>query len=376
MFDGAIAYTTGPVFDIDYFVGYAQSLKSAGADIITVKDMAGLLSPDMTYGLIKRLKSEIGLPIHLHTHTTPGYGHLSAVIAMALGVDAVDTAFMSMSGGSSLPSIEILCAFAKRMGRSVNCDMKLFNEIDNRLRCVRKELEAFDRLNTPMPFPVVLPKQLEQKMDLILDQVDRKDFETALSNMHDLEKMFNFSPPDYLVLEAQIPGGMYTNLLSQLETFNATSKIKDVMKEIPEVRRDAGYPPLVTPTSQIVGVQAVMNVIKGRYEMITAPFKALVQGIYGKTPYPVDPDFRKRITGSSEARLYDKEEVVFDDPFCKECGMPLCENDKDRLLYLLFPQTAEIFLKTKRMADYSEIVREEYEEIADFSEKVADGGWF
>ncbi len=376
MFDAAIAYTTGPVFNTDYFLDYARSLQAMGADIITVKDMAGLLSPDMTYELIKRLKEEVSLPIHLHTHTTPGYGHLSGVIAMALGVDAIDTAFMSMSGGSSLPSIELMCAFAKRMGRSVNCDMKVFSEVDNRLRKVRKELEGFDKLNTPMPFPLVLSRQIEEKIDLIIEAVDRMKFRTALKNMHELERMFNFSPPDYLVLEAQIPGGMYTNLLSQLEPFKATNRIKEVMKEIPVVRKDAGYPPLVTPTSQIVGVQSVMNVIKGRYELITAPFRALVKGSYGKTPVEIDPEFREKVTGSSEAELYSKEQIIFEDPKSESCGVPLCENQKEKLLYLLFPQTAEPFLESKRLDDYSEKVEEEYEEIQEFSEKIADGGWF
>ncbi|MBN2725875.1 carboxylase [Candidatus Mcinerneyibacteriota bacterium] len=376
IFDGAIAYTTGPVFDVDYFVDYALKLRDLGADIITIKDMAGLLSPEMTYQLITRLKEEVSLPLHLHTHTTPGYGHLNGVIAMALGIDAVDTAFMSMSGGSSLPSIEILSVFAREMGRSVGYDPKLFAEIDNRLREVRKELEPFDKLNTPMPFPVVLPRQIEEKIGRIINAVDKKDFSKALKEMHDLEKMFNFSPPDYLVLEAQIPGGMYTNLLSQLEAFNATDRIQEVMKEIVEVRRDAGYPPLVTPTSQIVGVQAVMNVIKGKYKMVTAPFKALVQGAYGKTPAEISPDFRKLITGRDEPSYYIKEEVSFDDPYCDEYGRPLCSTPKDRLLYLLFPQTAEGFLKSKRLKDYSDEREKEYEEIQEFSEQVAEGGWF
>ena len=376
IFDGAIAYTTGPVFDVDYFVDYALKLRDLGADIITIKDMAGLLSPEVAYQLITRLKKEVPLPLHLHTHTTPGYGHLNGVIAIALGIDAVDTAFMSMSGGSSLPSIELLSVFALKMGRNVGYDPKLFAEIDNRLREVRKELESFDKLNTPMPFPIVLPRQIEEKIERIINAVDKKDFAKALKDMHDLEKMFNFSPPDYLVLEAQIPGGMYTNLLSQLETFNATDRIQDVMKEIVEVRRDAGYPPLVTPTSQIVGVQAVMNVIKGRYKMVTAPFKALIQGAYGKTPGEISPEFRKMITGKKEASYYAKEEVPFDDPFCDECGRPLCSTSKDRLLYLLFPQTAEGFLKSKRIRDYAEEREKEYEEIREFSEQVAEGGWF
>ncbi|HDS03342.1 MAG TPA: carboxylase [Firmicutes bacterium] len=376
IFDGAIAYTTGPVFDADYFVDYALKLEELGADIITIKDMAGLLSPQMTYELITKLKAKISLPLHLHTHTTPGYGHLNGVIAMALGIDAVDTAFMSMSGGSSLPSIEILSVFGKKMGRSVGYDPKLFAEIDNRLRAIRKELEPFDKLNTPMPFPVVLPRQLEEKIGRIIDYVDKKDFNHALKEMHELEKMFNFSPPDYLVLEAQIPGGMYTNLLLQLESFNATDRIQDVMKEIVEVRRDAGYPPLVTPTSQIVGVQAVMNVIKGKYKMVTAPFKALVQGAYGKTPSPIDTDFRKMITGKSEPSFYLKEDVDFGDPFCDECGMPLCSTPKERLLYLLFPQTAEVFLKNKRLKDYTREREKEYEQIREFSEQIGEGGWF
>ena len=376
IFDGAIAYTTGPIFNVEYFVNYAKALEKEGADVISIKDMAGLLSPELCYKLIKRLKEEVSLPIHLHSHTTPGFGHLNGVIAIALGIDAIDTAFMAMSGGSSLPSIEILTAFARRMGRDVEYDPHLYSAIDNRVREVRKELEAFDKLNTPMPFPIVLPKQLEEKIDKIIELVDIQEFNEALKEMHSLEAMFNFSPPDYLVLEAQIPGGMYTNLLSQLETFNALDRIKDVMKEIPKVREAAGYPPLVTPTSQIVGVQAVMNVIKGEYKMITAPFKALVEGQYGKTPAPISPEFRKMITGDPNEHLYARSEVKFDNPKVPELGIELCKNEEEELLYLLFPQTAVPFLTKRRYKEYNLELEKEFEKIADFSEKVADGGWF
>lgn len=380
VFDAALSYTTGKVFTVDYFVNYAKVLESMGADMISIKDMAGLLTPDRTFELITRLHKEVKVPLCLHTHTTPGYAHVCALIGLMLDIDQIDTAFMSMSGGSSHPSIELMTHFAKKLGKDVFWDHTLYREIDKRLRETRLEMSKFDILSIPHEFPREIPHHIDRMMDDVITLTLKKKYEKALKVMHEIEAYFNFSPPDDLVRDAQIPGGMYTNMVSQLEPFKAQDRINEVMKEIPKVREESGYPPLVTPTSQIVGVQAVMNVVKGRYAMITAPFKAMVEGRYGKTPVPIKSDFRVKITGSTEEKLYEREEQNFNIPYLSDLDVELCLNEREKMLYYLFPQTAEPFLKARRLEELrkkiDQQIAEQYAEITAFSEKIYNGGWF
>ncbi len=380
LFDAALSYTTGKVFTVDYFVNYARTLESMGADMISIKDMAGLLTPERTYELVTRLQKEVRVPLCLHTHTTPGYAHVCALIALMLDIDQIDTAFMSMSGGSSHPSIEIMSQFARKLGKDVFWDYDLYHEIDRRLRETRLEMAKYDILSLPHEFPRELPHHIDKKMDDVITYTAKKKYEKALKVMHEIEAYFNFSPPDDLVRDAQIPGGMYTNMVSQLEPFKAVDRINEVMKEITRVREESGYPPLVTPTSQIVGVQAVMNVVKGRYAMITAPFKAMVEGRYGKTPVAIKPEFRQMITGSPEEKLYEREPQDFTIPMLQDIGTELCHTEREKMLYYLFPQTAEPFLKARRLEEIRRQIdaqiAEHYAALTEFSEKIYNGGWF
>ncbi len=380
LFDAALSYTTGKVFTIDYFANYAKQLEGLGADMVSIKDMAGLLTPERTNDLIVRLKKDLKVPLCLHTHTTPGFAHVCALIGLMLDIDQIDVAFMSMSGGSSHPSIEIMSTFAKKLGKDVNWDYNLYHEIDMRLRETRQEMAKFDILPTPIEFPKELPTSILKKMDDVITYTSKKKYEKALKVMHEIEAFFGYSPPDDLVREAQIPGGMYTNMVSQLEPFKAVDRIKEVMKEIPKVREESGYPPLVTPTSQIVGVQAVMNVVKGRYKMITAPFKSMVEGRYGKTPVAITPEFREMITGSPIEKLYEREPQDFSIPHLDDLGVDLCTTDREKMLYFLFPPSAEIFLKNRRLEEIRNVVEaqiaQHHAEMTEFSEKIYNGGWF
>jgi len=249
-----------------------------------------------------------------------------------------------------------------------------------RLRETRQEMAKFDILPTPIEFPKELPTSILKKMDDVITYTSKKKYEKALKVMHEIEAFFGYSPPDDLVREAQIPGGMYTNMVSQLEPFKAVDRIKEVMKEIPKVREESGYPPLVTPTSQIVGVQAVMNVVKGRYKMITAPFKSMVEGRYGKTPVAITPEFREMITGSPIEKLYEREPQDFSIPHLDDLGVDLCTTDREKMLYFLFPPSAEIFLKNRRLEEIRNVVEaqiaQHHAEMTEFSEKIYNGGWF
>jgi pyruvate/oxaloacetate carboxyltransferase len=354
----------GKLFTIKYFVGKARELAALGADMISIKDMAGLIEPGMTATLIKALKEEVGIPIDLHTHCTPGFGVASTLMAMESGVDIVDTVILAFSGGPAAPAWEIVELLARRLERPTGVDAAAVGKIDTQLRAMRRELEKFDQYKDNHPPILDLSKHELPPEDLALfdgaveaaraGRVDR-----VLKLCQKIEKRFNYPDPDDIVRTAQIPGGMYTNMLSQLQDAKLEAHIPEVLALVPEVRLDCGVPPLVTPTSQIVGVQAVNCVIdkhlgKPMYSNVSKNFFELVKGAYGNTPWPVDPAFRKRITGSPVETPYDTSKYVKqpNPALAQFGGIPLATNEKEELLLELFPSVAEKFLKGQRKREW------------------------
>jgi pyruvate/oxaloacetate carboxyltransferase len=326
--------------------------------------MAGLIEPGMTATLIKALKEEVGIPIDLHTHCTPGFGVASTLMAMESGVDIVDTVILAFSGGPAAPAWEIVELLARRLERPTGVDAAAVGKIDTQLRAMRRELEKFDQYKDNHPPILDLSKHELPPEDLALfdgaveaaraGRVDR-----VLKLCQKIEKRFNYPDPDDIVRTAQIPGGMYTNMLSQLQDAKLEAHIPEVLALVPEVRLDCGVPPLVTPTSQIVGVQAVNCVIdkhlgKPMYSNVSKNFFELVKGAYGNTPWPVDPAFRKRITGSPVETPYDTSKYVKqpNPALAQFGGIPLATNEKEELLLELFPSVAEKFLKGQRKREW------------------------
>ena len=339
--DGAVSYTTGPVFDVDYWAKTCKTYEDIGADMISVKDMAGLATPEAAWELIPALKNTLSVPVHWHSHCTPGYGHLTAVISMMLGVDAIDTCFMPFAGGSSHPSVELLHFFAERLGVDDGLNTEAFDSIDLRLRKIRTELCEFDSFKSRIPCPFSPSHELEKKADDIIVAIALGDLELATVLMQKLEDDLGFPPPDPAVRDAQVPGGMLSNMLSQLETFGMIDRLNDVLIEMAVVRESAGYVPLVTPTSQIVGVQAVNNVKFGRWQNNIIDYVRLVRGEFGQTPAPIDPAFREMITGSREEIRYDPSGFDYSLPVTNDFTKDELYPDREHeLCYYLFPKVA------------------------------------
>jgi pyruvate carboxylase subunit B len=364
-----------PIFTTGYFVGKARELASLGADMISIKDMAGLIEPDRAFELVRVIKAETGLPVDLHTHCTPGFGVASILMAMAAGADIVDTVVLSWSGGPAAPAYEIVQLFADRMGRETGVDRAAVAAIDTQLRAVRAELAEFDHFRDHRP-PILdlsihkLSAEDARLFDLALEAATSGKAGAApsasrtakvLELCRQIEERFHYPAPDEIVRKAQIPGGMYTNMLSQLKEAKLEAKLGEVMALVPQVRLDAGLPPLVTPTSQIVGVQAVNCVVdkaqgKGYYANVSRNFAELVRGSYGKTPLPVDKAFRLKICGHEEERPYDVSvHKSSPNPALVEFGgIRLALNEKEELLLELFPSVAEKFLKGRRRREWEE----------------------
>lgn len=357
------------IFNIDYFVNKAKLLESLGADIITIKDMAGLIPPSLSGKLFRRLKSELNIPINMHTHCTPGYGLASTLTAIVNGVDIVDTSIMTFAGGTAAPAYELIQIFADKLGIDTGVNKSVIVKIDKELRTIRKEMSEFDSYKIfPIEFDISqdkLPSFADKWFD---DAIEFSKFgkeKELLEVCHKIEKFFNFPPPDNAVKNAEIPGGMYTNMLSQLKQLKLDHLLNRVLELVPLVRVDAGCPPLVTPTSQIVGVQAVNCVIdenKGQphYTSKSTQFINLVKGSYGKTPIPVNPKFRKKITGFEDEIPYDTSEYKKqENPIFAEYGnLPLASDEKEELLLELFPAVANDFLKNRLEEKYLQKLKE------------------
>jgi len=351
------------LFGTGYFVKKAKELEAIGADMITIKDMAGLIDPATSAELMVALKDEISIPIDLHTHCTPGYGVASLLAAMVNGADIIDTAILSFSGGPAAPAYEIMQIFADRLGMETGVDKAAVARIDATLRVEREELSAFDQYKKIPPVLDLsvdsIPSELGRMFDDAVEFTVTKKYGKALEVCRQIEAAFNYPKPDTIVQQAQIPGGMYTNMMSQLKELHLEQQKNEVMRLVPMVRLDCGVPPLVTPTSQIVGVQAVNNVVSASrgeapYSNVSKNFAELVKGSYGKTPWPVDPEFRLKLCGTREETPYDtggyKKQ---DNPVLPEAGgLQLALNEKEALLLELFPSVAERFLKGRREAEW------------------------
>ena len=316
--EAAISYTESPVHSEEYFVNLACELEAMGADVICIKDMANLLLPYDAYSLVKKLKEKVTVPIHLHTHNTTGTGDMTNLMAVQAGVDIVDCALSPLANGTSQPSTEALVATLKGTERDTGLDLNVLSEAAKHFRSVADRLKADGILD---------PKVLS---------VDTK------------------------TLLYQVPGGMLSNLLSQLKQANAEDKFYEVLAEIPNVRKDFGYPPLVTPTSQIVGTQAVLNVLSGeRYKMITKESKGLLRGEYGRVPGEVNEEVRRKAIGDAPlvtCRPADMLEPELE-KYRAEAG-DFAKCDEDVLSYALFPQVAGEFLKKRNAASDPAAVRE------------------
>lgn len=304
----AMSYTTGPVFTTQYYVDYAKRIEAAGADSICIKDMAALLTPTDTVKLVRALKVATNLPVQLHTHYTSGLASMCLLKAVENGVDIIDTAISPLALGTSHAPTESMVAALNGTEYSTGLDLVLLNEIRDYFMTLRKKYID------------------EGLLDPQLLATDAK------------------------ALIYQVPGGMLSNLLSQLKQAGKEDKLTEVLEEVPRVRKDSGYPPLVTPTSQIVGTQAVLNVITGeRYKMCTNEFKGIVAGKYGTTPMPIDPGFRKKIIGDEapvECRPADLLEPELES---LRSEIPQwIEQEEDVLSYAQFPKVAVDFFKKRQ----------------------------
>ena len=307
----AISYTTSPVHNKEYFAHYAKQLQEMGADSICIKDMAGLLKPYEAYDLVKAIKAQVGdLPLELHTHYTSGLASMTVLKAIEAGVDIVDTAISPLAMGTSQPPTESLVATLAGTEYDTGLDLEKLDTISKYFTTLREKYLASGQLD---------PKVLKVDVNALIYQV---------------------------------PGGMLSNLVSQLKQAGKSDKLQDVLAEVPRVRADAGYPPLVTPTSQIVGTQAVFNVILGeRYKNVTKEFKGLVRGEYGKTPVEIDPAFRKQILGDVKPITYrpaDDLKPELDE--LKKKVAAYAEQEEDVLSYALFEQVATKFFEKRAAA--------------------------
>lgn len=301
--EAAISYTTSPVHNEDYFVKLAMKLEKMGADTICIKDMANLLLPYDAFSLVKKLKENVSVPIHLHTHNTTGTGDMTNLMAAQAGVDIIDCALSPLANGTSQPATESIVATLKGTSRDTGLDLGKLSEAAAHFRKVAEKLD-------------INPKVLKVDTNTLLYQV---------------------------------PGGMLSNLISQLKQANAEDKYYDVLAEIPKVREDFGYPPLVTPTSQIVGTQAVFNVLSGeRYKMVTKESKGLLRGEYGALPGTVNEEVRKKCIGDDEVITCRPADLL--KPELEEQRKALgdkAKSEEDVLSYALFPQVALKFFEQR-----------------------------
>ncbi len=352
-----------PVFTNQYFLNKAKEMEALGADMITIKDMSGLIQPSRIAELIPLFKQNLKVPVDFHTHCTPGYGLGAVLMAIIKGVDIVDTNIWNFAGGPAAPAIELIYIFCKKLGVELDINMEAVAQINQELLGIRKELEAYDAVKQfPKPFnPLTdtLSAEVDKEFDKAIEAAKANDEDALLNACHAIEAYFNFPKPNELVKKAEIPGGMYTNMVAQLKQLNSMDILEKAMELIPSVRLSAGLPPLVTPTSQIVGAQAVncaLDIKAGKpmYSNVSNQFVALVKGEYGKTPVPVDPEFRLKIAGVREETPYDTSKYQMQpNPTLPEAGgVKLAENEKEVLLLELFPQVAKNFLTKQKEARY------------------------
>ncbi|MCL2588991.1 MAG: pyruvate carboxylase subunit B [Oscillospiraceae bacterium] len=312
---GDLCYTVSPVHTLSRYVDMAKTLEKMGVHSISIKDMAGILDPKTAYDLVRALKDNVDLPIIVHAHSMPGLSYMTYLKAVEAGADILDTSTAPISGGAGQPATETMVYALSQFGYDTGIDMTALAPISDFFKTIRDESLASGLLN-----PLVLATDTD-------------------------------------CLNYQIPGGMLSNLLSQLKAQNATDRFAEVLLETPKVRADLGYPPLVTPASQMVGVQAVQNVLTGaRYKTVGKEIIAYVRGEYGKTPAPVNADLARQILGDDEpftGRPADRLEPGFEKAKAELEG--LAQSDEDVLSHILFPQQTEQLFERRRAQEESRV---------------------
>lgn len=309
---GTISYTKSPIHTNEVFIQLAKEIEGMGADSICIKDMAGLLDPYNTFELVKAIKSATGIPLEIHTHATSGLGSLAYMKAVEAGADIIDTAISPFAEGTSQPPTEPLVAAFKGTEYDPGLDMELLNKMAEYFKPIREKYIANGLMD---------PKLMGVDINTLIYQV---------------------------------PGGMLSNLVSQLKQADAMDKYDEVLKEIPRVREDLGYPPLVTPTSQIVGTQAVLNIVMGeRYKQVPNEVKMVVKGMYGKTTVPIKEEIVKKIIGEEEQVTCRPADLIKPEleTIRKECAKYM-EQEEDALTMALFPKPAEDFFKSREQRRY------------------------
>lgn len=353
------------VFTDAYFLDKAKQMAALGADMITIKDMSGLIPPRRVATLVKLLKKNLPIPVDFHTHCTPGYGLASVLSAIVAGADIVDTNCWYFAEGTGAPAIELIYVFCKKLGIDTGVNMEAVAKINTQLREIRKELnQSVFGVEKPEPKPFnpvtdKLPAEIDALFDAAIAAVKNDDEDAAIAACRKIEAHFGFPAPNELVQKAEIPGGMYSNMVAQLKQLKAEEILPRAMELIPSVRLAAGLPPLVTPTSQIVGAQAVncaLDEKAGRpmYTNKSSQFVGLVKGEYGKTPVKIDPEFRFKICGVREETPYDTSKYQMQpNPELPEAGgVKLAANEKEVLLLELFPLVAKTFLTDMKKKAY------------------------
>ncbi|MBC7094879.1 pyruvate/oxaloacetate carboxyltransferase [Thermococcus sp.] len=307
---GSICYTTGPIFTLEYYMNKVDELIELDVDYITIKDMAGLADPQTAYNLVKEIKERYGIKVDFHTHTTSGLAVATYLKAIEAGVDYVNTSIHPLAGGTAQPAIQTMY-YAIPKAERPNLDMKLIQEISK-----------------------YLADLLEKKYD------------------HLLSKKAVQGDPNVLI--HQIPGGMYSNLIKQLSELKALDKLDEVLDEVPRVREELGYPPLVTPTSQIVGVQAVLNVLFGRYKQVPKETRNYIKGLYGRPPGEIKEEIKKLILGDEEPITVRPADLL--EPMLEKARKELVEKgylkkEEDVVTYCLFPQVALEFFELRKKGE-------------------------
>ncbi|SMB84626.1 pyruvate carboxylase subunit B [Desulfonispora thiosulfatigenes DSM 11270] len=308
---GTISYTTGTIYDIDYYVKFGKELKDSGADSICIKDMAGLLSPTGAFDLVKALKNELKLPIQMHTHYTSGMGSMMYLKAIEAGADVIDTANSALALGTSQPATETMVAVLNEGAYTTGINLEDLVPLSEYFKRIRQNYAEFDVYKSGV---------------------------------------------DVNILRYQVPGGMLSNFITQLTEQNALDKLDDCLAEVPRVREDFGYPPLVTPSSQIVGSQAALNVLLGeRYKMCTNEVKNYMRGLYGRPPGKVNEDIRKKIIGDEQPITVRPADLIEPELEKSKLLYPEADTTEKLLMYILFPQVAKDFFAKDNLKASPEI---------------------
>ena len=348
--EAAISYTTSPVHTTEYFINYAKALEEEGVDRIAIKDMAGLLHPEVAEVLFPALKKELNVPVVLHTHSTTGVSIVNLALAMKYGIDAMDTSISPFAGGPSHSPIEVMAIVAEEMGFEHGLDKEAISKAQDKLRVIFEELKdsipSFGKFRRK---PVRFEDVPRGKVAKMANAIEKGDLNTAIAVSREIMSDLDYPGYDDRIFESQIPGGMLSNLQKQLAGMGVPAeKLDDVMAEIPSVRADVGYVPLVTPTSQIVGTQAAFNVMTGsRYAFVSNEFKMILLGEFGKTPAPVNMDVLHSVCGEdAEVKKYRPASYLMpgmEDPVDE----PFIKTHKDLLLHKVFGPAADEFLQLK-----------------------------